>query len=392
MSSLFADEEEEFDRSLGSEVDAAAPAAPVELTPRDNPDLLGHEDAEKALLDAFNAERLPHAIILAGPSGIGKSTLAYRLARFLLAQGETQEAGLFGEPEKPDTLYIAPDHPVFRRVASGGHADLLVVAREFDEKKGRMQNDIAVETVRRITPFLRKTAAEGGWRAVIVEDAEYLNANSQNALLKILEEPPKKTVLLLVTAQPGAFLPTIRSRCRTVNLDKLPETTIGRLLEKFVPGLALGDKTSLSRLAEGSFGRALEFQASDGLALYKSLLDRLATLPDLDLAAVHEQAEKLGKFGAEASYQTAAGILTRWCGRLARLEARGQDIADVLPGDAEIFRRLMASYPPRYFLDAYDRLSQLFADAEQYNLDKRQTLINAFLVLQKPGYTGPNIQ
>src|SRR6202008_2029466 len=101
--------------------------------------------------------------------------------------------------EKPSSLYLKPDHPVFRRVVSGGHADLLVVEREFDEKKGRLKQDISAESARKIAPFLRKTAAEGGWRVVIVDGAEYLNRPSQNALLKILEEPPPKTALLLVT-------------------------------------------------------------------------------------------------------------------------------------------------------------------------------------------------
>jgi len=90
-------------------------------------------------------------------------------------------------------------HSVFHRVASSGHADLMTVEREFDEKKGRLKNDISVESVRRIHPFVRMTAAEGGWRVVIVDGAEYLNASSQNALLKVLEEPPKKTVLILTT-------------------------------------------------------------------------------------------------------------------------------------------------------------------------------------------------
>ena len=180
---------------------------------RENLLCFGFGDLEQSLLKAFNADRFPHAIILAGPTGIGKATFAYRVARFLLAQ--EPGGGLFGGDVAPAvTMEISAENPVVRRISSGGHADILTVGRVYDEKKKKLSNDIPVDEVRKITPFLRKTSSEGGWRVVIVDDAHHLNRSSQNALLKILEEPPKKTVLILVADQPGRFLPTIRSRCQ----------------------------------------------------------------------------------------------------------------------------------------------------------------------------------
>jgi len=394
MASLFADEEAEDifdDAEIDSIVDAAAPEAAPELTPRTNPDCLGHDAIEKMLLADFNAGRMPHAIVLSGPPGIGKATLAYRLARFLLSQTEDAGASLFGDAAPPENLYVAPDHPVFRRVASGGHADLMTVEREFDEKRGRLKNDISVEAVRRIHPFLRKTAAEGGWRVVIVDSAEHLNQSSQNALLKILEEPPKKTVLILTTAQPGAFLPTIRSRCRMIPMAPLPDDTMQMLLDKFAPGLPPAQKSMLVTLAEGSLGRALQFHEDGGIALYQDLLQAAATLPELDLVLVHELAEKFGKFGAERSFETACGILTGWCERVARLQARGLPIVDVLPGDGAVFQRLATLYPPRHFMETWEKLTRLFHQTDVYNLDKRQALITSFLMLQNPDHPGLNV-
>ena len=387
MVSLFEDDEDFADKAM-KEADDAAPPEPVDLTPRTNPDLLGHEAAEKALLADFNAGRLPHAIIFAGLPGIGKATLAYRLGRFLLSQQE-QGAGLFGEPEKPSSLHLKPDHPVFRRVASGGHADLVVVEREFDEKKGRLKQDISAESVRKITPFLHKTAAEGGWRIVIVDGAEYLNRTSQNALLKILEEPPAKTVLMLTTTQPGAFLPTIRSRCRMVHLNPLSDITVSALLDKHSPGLALDEKSALCRLSEGSIGRALQFHQDKGVTLYKDLLTAVSSLPRLDLVKVHDLADKLAR--SEQAYDTAREILTGWCQRLARAQARGTMLTDVLPGDAAIFQKISANYPPHHFLATWEKMSQLFQQTESYTLDKRQALLGSFLMLQKPEYAGLNI-
>lgn len=392
MVSLFDDEEESFDdaaEAAGALADAAAPEVPEDVTPRSNAECIGHEAVEKSLLADFNAGRMPHALILAGPPGIGKATMAYRLARFLLSQGaEDAGSSLFGDAAPPETLYVAPEHPVFRRVLSGGHADLMVVEREFDEKRGRLKNDISVDSVRRIHPFLRKTAAEGGWRVVIVDSAEYLNQSSQNALLKILEEPPKKTVLILTTAQPGGFLPTIRSRCRMVHMAPLNDIDMSHLLDRFAPGLPAAQKTMLSKLAEGSIGRALQFHEDDGIALYQDLLKAAATLPELDMLLVHDLAEKFGKFGAERAFDTVCDIMTGWCARLARLQARGLPILDVLPGDAEVFQRLVSIYGARHFMETWEKLTRLFAQADSYNLDKRQAIIASFQMLQNPHHPG----
>lgn len=387
MDSFFSEGAEQIE-DIREEADTLAAQ---EHTPRSNPDLLGHEETEKRLLDDYNAGRMPHAIILAGPSGIGKATLAYRLARFLFAEGDGADGLFGGEGAGAASMYIAPEHPIFRRVASGGHADLLTIEREFDEKKGRLKTEISAEAARSVAPFLRKTAAEGGWRVVIVDSAEYLNAHSQNALLKILEEPPKKSLLILTTSQPGAFLPTVRSRCRLLPMLTPPEKTAGELLDKMTHGLDQSEKTALCRLAECSIGRALQLQQSGGVALYKDLLALVATLPDIDVVAAQDMAEKICKKGDDHSFDVARDILTGWCERQARAEARGNKTADITPGDGEIFARLSALYPPRHFLNTWEKMAKLFQQTEVYNLDKRQAIASAFLMLQKPEYQGLGI-
>lgn len=386
MVSLFAEEEDDIPSDIEEAVDADTQDAPEELSPRNNPDLLGHEEIEKSLLADYNAGRLPHAIVLSGPSGIGKATLAFRLARFLFSQGAS-EGGLFGgDDAKPDTMYVAPDNPVFRRVASGGHADLEVIEREMDEKKGKLKRDIAVDTVREVKDMLHQKAAEGGWRVVIVDSAEYLNHHGQNALLKILEEPPSKSLLILTTSQPGAFLPTIRSRCRMIQMEPLKTATVAALLEKFAPTIGDGEKEAISRYAEGSIGRALQFYADGGMELYRDLLSILSEIPAIDLVKLQDMAEKVGR--SEEAYDTAREILTNWCSRIARLQARGEPAADVMPGDSAVFMRLMESYPPCHFLDTWEKMSQLFNQTEWSNLDKRLALVSAFLMLQNPDHPG----
>ena len=392
MASLFTEEEEETLDALAEEVDAAHAPADGDVQPRNNPDLFGHEEAEKAILADFNAGRMPHALIIGGPPGIGKATLAYRLTRFFLAQGsDGQGPSLFGDAAPPESLYIGPEHPVFRRVASGGHADMLTIEREFDEKKGKMKRDIAVEQTWEIPRFMRKTAAEGGWRVVIVDGAEDINRSSENSLLKILEEPPLKSLLILVTTQPGALLPTTRSRCRLIQLQPLEDRVISQLVEKYLSALPADQKTGLARLAEGSIGKALQFHQEGGLAIYAGLLEVLSNLPEMDVPRARDLTEKLGRYDAERAYDTACEILTGWCSYIARMQARGLPLAGFLPDDGAVFTKLATAYPANHFVSAGEKMTQLFRQTAGLNLDKRQALMNAFLMLQKPDFALPNL-
>lgn len=392
MSGLFAGFDED---DLDTLADAAAPSAAkgseaaeeeaAEVTPRSTVDLFDHEGVEAQLLADFNAGRMPHAVVLAGPAGIGKATLAYRLARFVLSQKD-DDGGLFGAPEAPTSLHTNPQDEVFRRVASGGHADLLIVEREFDEKKGKFKKDISAESARSVAGFLRKTAAEGGWRVVIIDGGEDLNTASQNALLKILEEPPAKVLMIMTTSQPGALLPTIRSRCRMVAMTPLSESTMQKMLQAAIPGLSIQEKSILLRIGNGSIGKALSFHAAGGTAIYQALLAVAQDLPRVDMVKVHELAEKMGRGSTDDSWPLIEEILTGWCEHIVRADARGQPPGDILPGDSAVFSQWKAEMPLGHFLETGDRLRQLFAAVNNFNLDRRQAIISAFMTLQNPAY------
>jgi DNA polymerase III subunit delta' len=375
------------DRDIGEGGEGAggSEAGPSKIPePRENPDLSGHETVEAMLLAAHAAKRLPHALILGGPRGIGKATLAFRLGRFLLAEGEGTGGALFAATP-PSSLNLAPAHPVFRRTAAGGHADLLTVERGRDPKRrDRLRGEIVVDDVRAVVSFLRLTPAEGGWRIVIVDGADEMNRNAANALLKILEEPPARALLILVSHAPGRLLPTIRSRCRTVMLKPLPEGEIVRLIQRYRPDIAAAEAGSLAILAEGSIGRALDLAGAGGLELYRTLVALLNGLPDLDSSRLHLLADRLSRADAEDSYRTVAELLLQWLARLVARAARGtgQIAGEIVPGEGEAMRRLAARRGLDQWVEVWEKIARLFAQADYLNLERKQVVLGAFFALE----------
>ena len=342
------------------------------LTPRENPDLLGHTSAERELRRLAEAGRLPHAILLSGPRGIGKATLAFRFARFLFAVGSAGDDGLAADPESS----------VFRRVASGGHADLLTVERAYDPRRRRLRSDILVEDTRAIAGFFRLTSAEEGWRVVIVDGAEEMNRNAANALLKILEEPPRRGLLLLVSHSPGRLLPTVRSRCRHFPLKTLPRPVVLRLLTEYRPELAGPEAEALAGLAEGSIGRAIELADAGGLALYRSMLNMLAQVPQVVIADLYAFADKLARPDAEEAYRANAELLSQFLARMVA-DAAGRRLGsgETIAEEGEVMQHLAGRADPLRWADLRDRIDRDFADTDQLNLDRKQAILGAFFAI-----------
>jgi DNA polymerase-3 subunit delta' len=378
--------------------DLVAPS--IAPAPRTNPDLLGYAVAEAELRRLFDSGRLPHALLLGGPRGIGKATLAFRLARFVLAhphpnpppRAEEGGMGVFGEGPQPALLgdsaeaglAIAPDSGVFRRVASGGHADLLTVERAYDPRRRRLRSEIVVDDTREIAAFLRLTAAEGGWRVVIVDGADEMNRNAANALLKILEEPPRRTLLLLVAHSPGRLLPTIRSRCRRLTLAPLPPDIVGELLARYRPDLPEAEAAAVTALAAGSIGRALDLAAAGGVELYRSVVALLSRDRGIDPAALHAFADRLARPDAEEAYRAVEELLGQLLAHLAIGAARGEGgVGAGADEDSALLRRLGSRVPAAGWAGLRDEIDQSFSRTDALNLDRKQTILGAFFAIER---------
>lgn len=350
---------------------AADDAEPTVPDPRLNPYLLGHEAAERAYLGAWGSGRVAHAWLICGLRGIGKATLAYRMARYALAQNGT--ADMFGGA--PQNLTMSAEDPVFRRIASGGHADFRAIERPWsDAKMTKRKTVIGVDEVRGIGGFMSMTPAEGGWRAVVVDAADEMNTNSANALLKVLEEPPKQALLFLVAHNPDRLLPTIRSRCRRLDLRPLSKDQVQALLNRYRPDLDSAAMKSLAVLADGSIGRALELAEEGGVALFKDLIGLLKDAPKFSGSRLHALSDQALKGDV---FRTLSGLLSWWLGRITAAGAKGtlDSLGEIVPGEGELARRLLAAAPPAAWAEVWDKVNAQARRTEAINLDKKRALM-----------------
>jgi len=325
--------------------------------PRDVFDLVGQEAAEVAFEDARARGRLHHAWLISGPQGLGKATFAFRIARRLLGAAPDPSHGLLG---------AAPQDPVSRLVSQDAHPDLMVVDRT--DSDGKVRREILVEEVRRLNEFFSKSPASAPYRVAIVDAADDLNRNAANALLKTLEEPPPRGVLLLVCHAPGRLIRTIRSRCRTLKLAPLPEAAVA----DFVAHRADADPESalrLARMSGGAPGRAWALLSEGALEMDDAARALLNGLPELDRTLALSLTERFR--GGEGARSFA--LLTE------RLAARVHDL--VLRRAEEGIGGLDA------WAEAWSALDRLPREVEALNLDRGDALFTALADLRAAART-----
>jgi DNA polymerase-3 subunit delta' len=336
-----------------SELDEAPP-------PRMTQTLFGHAGTEAALLAAYRGGRVPHAFLLIGQKGIGKATLAYRMARFVLAHPDP----VAPEVRAATSLTVDPQHPVARRVAAQAHGDLLVLERTPNDK-GVLRQQIAVEEVRRTVSFFGATAGEGGWRIAIVDAVDELNRSGANALLKVLEEPPQRAILLLVCHSAARVPATLRSRCRMMTLRPLAQANVAAALAAAVgrPG-SDPQVEAAAAAADGSVARALAFLDDDALALRQRALDELDRLPALNANALHALGDALA--GTDPQPLAAfVDTVNAWLSQ--RIDRKPTENGRLGP-----LARLA---------EASERINQAARDAETYNLERKPLVFGVFGLL-----------
>lgn len=331
--------------------------------PRENALLIGHEAQERAFLDAYKQGRFPHAWILAGAEGIGKASFAYRAAAFVLT---------YPDPSVPEVqnatgLNVPPQSKALHLIRAQGHPDLLVLKRRWHADRKRLETEIPVDHARDVVGFFGSTAGSGGWRVLIVDAGDDLNRNSANALLKLIEEPPPRCLVMIVSHVPGRLIPTIRSRCRLMTFRPLDEAEVVRALEAAQADASPDLLRQAASYAEGSPGRAFGFVDEMALAIMSSVRAQLDGLPALDRLALHQMADGLSGRQNDEAYGLFEEVLSGWIHeQLVRGGRSGIPTWRLAP-----------------LIEVWDKARAAMRDAEIYNLDRRALILTLFADLSE---------
>ncbi len=365
-------------------------------SPEEQTELFGHETAEQLFLQAIENNTIDGSWLICGPKGVGKATLAFRLARFLLSE-EKQDGGLFGD--KPTSLSIPKTDAIFKAVAQRSSPALKVIecALKPDELKARQKllengdaldpevekarkrfSEIRIDDIREAEAFMHLTAGAGKKRVLIIDSADDMNVHAANALLKSLEEPPPETVILLLSHAPGKLLPTIRSRCRKIVLKPLQNNVLEDFLKSYCPNLTDAERHALALLAEGSAGKALTLADSGGIRLFVGLTDLFADFPRISVPKLYDTADKLYK--DKDRFQLLQDLFVQWLTRVCVLSQSGGGFDEIIPGEADAVRKICRFVPTLMLMDILSDITASFADID---LDRKQVFVNAVLKLQR---------
>jgi DNA polymerase III subunit delta' len=331
--------------------------------PRESYHCFGHAEVESGLLRSYLSGHLPQAFIVGGPPGVGKATLAWRLARFLLAHPDPAAAAGAARAD----LFVAPEHPVSRQIAALAHPDLVLLRREWNEKDKRFLTEIRVEDVRRAIHVFQQAAGRGGYRICILDCAEDLNAHSANALLKLIEEPPPRSLFLIVAHRPGQMLATLRSRCQKILLKPLAAADIGKFVAALGPPWSAAGEAKRAAAIEGARGsvhNVLRLLDDRGIELDTNLGRMLDDLPRIDWSKVHVLADRVTARNNGKDYETMLAAIDAW------LDTRVWRGARSFQGDCA---RRLAPYAL-----VWEKLSEAARETETFNLDKRPFVLSLF--------------
>ena len=345
-------------------------------------DLFGHENAKQEILRSIAIERLPHAWLISGQKGIGKATLAFQMS-YLIIQNNLYShdkhpvAVDFLDWEKNFSKLDQSDL-VLSKILNFSHPQFLYISPEMD---GKSKPEIIVENVRKIHGFLRLTSREGGWRIVMIDSAEKMNRNAQNAVLKIIEEPPNRVAIVLVSHSEGRLLPTIRSRCRRLILRPVGVEHLKDLIKQYFPELSSKEQVNLALLANGSPGRAIELMDSNGLEFFNDIRELFYSIPEIDNTSLYQFIDRFSGKNTHETFKVAIDVINWWISNIIISAARGKP-PQKLHEEKKLFLRLGKFGVTRWFHHK-DKLEYFYKKTDILHLDKPQVILNFFLGLRE---------
>lgn len=352
-------------------------------SPRFCRQLIGQDASVSHFLSNLAQGKLHHACLLTGPKGVGKASFAHMAARFMLHYNDPVSAA-----KNAENLSVLDDEMLGKQIEQGSHPDLMIVTRPWDTAKERFKQTISVDEVRKIRSFFNLSAGMGGWRICIIDAADDMTLNAANALLKTLEEPPSKSLFLIVSHQSGGLLDTIRSRCMKIAFQPLKSNHIQHLMHQTIAkgsdntGAATQSLAAIAHLSRGSIGRALHINDTNGLEVYSDMVKLLRQFPSFRADTLHEVAERLSKRNTEHLFTDMGEFLQQWLHQLARFSAKGQMPEVIFEGEEAAFQLMASDRPLEAWVDVWEKVTELFDNAKRLNLDRKQTILESFKLIQ----------
>jgi DNA polymerase-3 subunit delta' len=329
------------------------------IAPALNTRLFGHAEAEEFLARSYKSGKGHHAVLIEGPEGIGKATLAFRFVNHILRYPDPLDA--LDAMEDPD-----PEHPISRQIASGASHNLLHLSRPVDDKTGRVKQAITVDEVRKAGHFFSQTSGTGNWRIVIIDPADDLNRNAANAILKILEEPPKRAMFLVLSHAPGKLLPTIRSRCLPLKLQELSPQAMDQALGQLGLAIPPEKREAVLELAKGSVARALKLVNYGGADILEAFEQMLSSQGPAQRRMMFKIADALSGKDSDVAFGFFIEHLGDHLAETARHFAHAGNLAA-----AEHYARLTSS------------IGEQLTVAGAYNLDRKQTILDVLAAVTR---------
>ncbi|EJF76970.1 DNA polymerase III subunit delta' [Bartonella birtlesii] len=331
------------------------------LSPSQNNVIFGHEDARRFFAHMLEEGRLHHALLFEGKHGIGKATLAFHLAWNILSS----QRGHFFQPERNSITW--------HKIMQGCHPGLLHISRRFDFKTRKFKTGILIDDIRDVMHFLNQTSQDNGWRIVIIDPAEDMNRSSANAILKMLEEPPTKTLFIIITHSSGKLLSTIRSRCQQISLRPLYDNEMKKVIRHIFSNQDLPDEETIEMIikkSKGSPRKAALLMCHGGFEIIKTI-DTLLEQSVCNLSVVHALAQTLSSLSSMLQFQ-------QFC----------DEILDKIQKKAILFAEREEVALSKKCAQAWQEIDQEIGEMQLFNLDKKQFIINLLLKVHKIIHNG----
>ena len=349
-------------------------------------EIIGHSSQKLSFLSSFASNRLPQCWLLAGDMGIGKASFAWLIAKFLLTT-KYQPADLKNDLNESNLNSILEPQSgsILNRIISGSEQRVYIVRRGYNEKRKAFFKNISIEDVRKLQSYCSLSIADGGKRIIIIDTADDLNKSSSNALLKLLEEPPKNTIFLLISHQPNLLLPTLKSRCQKLSFSNLDQTDLGAVLTAIGCKIEPSDQVSLSILSKGSAGAACRLLNSNCINLYSDILNISSSLPNLNINKILQLSQNYFAKAKPGEFEIFLEMMQHFFSRLCKTGAMQKPVLpSVTENEAKIMKNLCPNLKSAHlWSEAANITLAKLNKGYLLNIDIESLILDAFIYLEK---------